>query len=741
MASKVVGNLIVNLAANVADFRSDMKRAATTAERRMEQIERAQKKQARVAEQAMKRQDDARQRLQDGLKNLAFTFGATFAAIGASKLVGLTDQYNLLSNRLQLVTKDSKELARVQQSLFNIAQDTRQSLFSTTELFVRLAQNSEAVGGSTAQILRFTETLQKLVIISGASATESKAAIIQLAQGMASGQLRGEELRSVMEQLPAVAKKLAEQLTGGNIGAFRDMAHAGQVSANDVLTAILNVSAETDRSFNSMSMTVGQAWQQLKNEFIRGTAAMNNAVGINSGLAEGISLIAENLGNLAKALGVVVVVITARLLSSLTASAAAWAANTQQVIAYQAALARMAGVSRTAAAGIGVLTGATRVLKGAMALVGGPAGAIFLGVAALSAWATASDRAKVKTAELSRKVKDMAENFDSLTRAQQENAVIQQSRVVAGIQSQLEAKQKELNNLLVPRTFTTPMGNITIGGGSREEIVAIQAAIDTLNQKLGEEQALLQKLNDGFLLVGKTGKDSAEKTKDAFLDATAGVVKFSAEQQKILALFSQYQPAAQKIAVLKSELLDLARAGKISQETFQNGIAALNQRLEDLKGKAPEAFDFMAAAAEGAAQSMQSHLADFFMNFDGGIKGMLKGFLEAMQRMTAEMLAFQLLKNTIGQIPGFSAAFAPAHAAIGGLASGPTIVGEHGPELINLPAMTRVTPNSKLGGINVTVNQDNRNAMSPAQIMEFGERLRGQILNDVIRMQNGYAPA
>src|SRR5690606_32266516 len=111
----------------------------------------------------------------------------------------------------------------------------------------------------------------------------------------------------------------------------------------------------------------------------------------------------------------------------------------------------------------------------------------------------------------------------------------------------------------------------------------------------------------------------------------------------------------------------------------------------------------------------------------------------------------QILSSIFSPLAGGTGFWADfANAVIGKKASGgsisagrPYVVGERGPELIVPANSGAVIPNHRLGGgmgVNVTVNQDNRNAMSPAQIMEFGERLRGQILNDVMRMNSGYAP-
>ena len=87
---------------------------------------------------------------------------------------------------------------------------------------------------------------------------------------------------------------------------------------------------------------------------------------------------------------------------------------------------------------------------------------------------------------------------------------------------------------------------------------------------------------------------------------------------------------------------------------------------------------FMQAASERAAANILDAFADFLFDpFEDGVKGMLKGFLDAVRRMIANMLAFQILSS----IPGLGAFFVKRAAGGPVLAGQPVLVGERGPEL------------------------------------------------------------
>lgn len=238
---------------------------------------------------------------------LAASFGALRAAIVAlglgrlaSEFVGMADSAKLISGRLKLVTSSSSELADIQEKLFRIAQKTRTSYEATADLYGRVARNADQLGKSQSELLDFTELVSKAIQTSGATAQEASAGLIQLSQALASGQLRGDEFRSVMENLPAVARALAQGL-GVPIGALRDMAAAGELTAEKVIDAILKMRESIDRDFASVPRTVGQAMTYLGNELFRAVSEMDRATDGTSRLSAGIVALADNLGTLAKA--------------------------------------------------------------------------------------------------------------------------------------------------------------------------------------------------------------------------------------------------------------------------------------------------------------------------------------------------------------------------------------------------------------------------------------------------------
>ena len=126
----------------------------------------------------------------DGVDLLKRALAALGGAVAARELVRLLDTYTNLNNRLRATGLEAQNLTAVYQELRAVANDTRSSFEGSVELYSRLALSSKELGVSQRDLIDFTKSLNQAIILSGASATEAQAGLIQLSQGMASGTLR-----------------------------------------------------------------------------------------------------------------------------------------------------------------------------------------------------------------------------------------------------------------------------------------------------------------------------------------------------------------------------------------------------------------------------------------------------------------------------------------------------------------------------------------------------------------------
>lgn len=245
----------------------------------------------------------------DRLRNTltgAFAFIGVGAAI--SQILKLADTYTELQNKLRVVTTGTQQLVDVTEELYNIAQRTRSALGGTVDMYSRVALATKEMGIESQQLLNFTESLNQAIIVSGATAAEAQNALIQFSQGLASGTLRGDELRSVLEQLPFVADVLGKEL-GVTRGELRKMGTEGKITSEVILRAFKNMRGEIAEKFAKTIPTLAQSFIILKNSVIKTFGEMSTNLGVTGTLAQGVILLSQNVDTLVRSLGALSIVL------------------------------------------------------------------------------------------------------------------------------------------------------------------------------------------------------------------------------------------------------------------------------------------------------------------------------------------------------------------------------------------------------------------------------------------------
>jgi tape measure domain-containing protein len=246
--------------------------------------------------------------LKTALTTIAASVATLAAGLGVGKLIQYADTYAVLSQRLKAVSKDAASYAKAEQALFNVAQNTRAGFEETVNLYGRLQQGTQNLGLSSEKLVGITQTLNQIFTISGASSEATKNAIIQLGQGLGAGALRGEEFNSVMEATQGEFSRVIES-SGMVQGSLRQMAEAGQLTAEFLAKALEKAGSSVAARFAQIPLTVSQSVTQLENAFMRFIGQANQSVGVTAILANAISFLATNIDTLVNSLVTVAAVV------------------------------------------------------------------------------------------------------------------------------------------------------------------------------------------------------------------------------------------------------------------------------------------------------------------------------------------------------------------------------------------------------------------------------------------------
>ena len=239
--------------------------------------------------------EQSTKRLQSAFNKIAIG-GAAFLSL-ASFTKGITrasDSITNMENKIALVTGRGRELNSTMQSLARVSSQTRVSFSTTAETFNRFGLALRGSGTSAKELLDVTRTINQAVTISGASSESARAAIVQFGQGLASGQLRGQELNSVLEQTPRIARAIADGI-GIPFGQLRDAAAEGKLTTEAVLKAIQKAAPEIAQEFTLIEKTVDSVSNALRFQLLSALNLISKNTGWSNAVITGIESITKGL--------------------------------------------------------------------------------------------------------------------------------------------------------------------------------------------------------------------------------------------------------------------------------------------------------------------------------------------------------------------------------------------------------------------------------------------------------------
>lgn len=204
--------------------------------------------------------------------------GSALAAISVQKIIDMADTMTTTRARIDLMNDGLQTTDELQSMIMASANRSRAAYQTTADAVSKMGIMAKDAFGNNAELIQFTELINKQFTIAGTSAAGVDAAMLQLTQAMSSGVLRGEELNSIFEQAPTIIQTIADYL-GVPIGQIRAMAAEGQITSTIVKNAMLSSADEINAKFNAMPMTFAQVWTLAKNIALEAFGPVIQAIG------------------------------------------------------------------------------------------------------------------------------------------------------------------------------------------------------------------------------------------------------------------------------------------------------------------------------------------------------------------------------------------------------------------------------------------------------------------------------
>jgi len=629
----------------------------------------------RKSAQSFQRVDRAIERTGSNVTRLGSVLAGAFSV---REIQRYGDEWTVAENKIAAASEVAGRSARSLSAITDIADETRSGIAETADLYAKLLRSTKDVAESEEEVARATELVNKAFKAGGAAASEQAAGILQLAQGLSSGILQGDELRSIRENAPLVAQAIADEF-GVTIGKLKELGAEGELTSDRVFQAILRAQPQIEAAFGKTNATVAEGFTRLRNALTEYLGAADDSIRATERIGAALEFLASNLDIAATAAALVAVRFGGAALSRLFATVAV------QARAASGALVGLSGGARVAAASVGVL-------RGALAILGGPIGAVLSGLAllpilttsvaerienlseagtaaidALDQYAAASKRAGIEQGELAGKVSAATQEILNQSRANLQSSL-------RDLRSEYADLKAELEDGIVFNSDTTSLGQqLSSAGASNPFLAALGEQLKEIGDGSGDIAAVSNEL-ERLAGVGEEASSRVEQFDLALRSAgevdLQGASSELIEIAEVLGGFTQeldaikaadgFESQQAAVIVLRDALFDAAQAGRAlrtenaesvrdqlagaarAQDEIEAVTTALEGNVEEALGLAKE-LDGASRTANEVSSASDAIISPLSKSADEAarLSGNLRSSLESLRAVAAGITTAQ----------------------------------------------------------------------------------------------------
>ncbi|MGX5710491.1 tape measure protein [Brucella lupini] len=549
---------------------------------------------------------------------------AVGSVLGTNEVRKYADQWTTAENMLKAATAATGMQTRSLKELRVGADDARVSVEDYVDLYARMVRSASGVAKSENEIALATNLVSKAFKAGGASAQEQAAGILQLGQALGSGVLQGDELRSLRENAPIVAKAIADEF-GVTVAKLKDLGAEGKLTSDRVFRAIINAQKTVEAQFAATNATIGDGMTAINNAMLQYVGTAGDMTGISATVSRALILISQNFDQVADA-GMQLAAVLAGVLVGRSLGGMIRTLGTTT-----AALVKFHQAAKAAQGAMGLVQA-----MGGLGAAAGPLGAIIGGALVLAVGNyTVSAMAAQK-------------NSDSL-RAEMEKLGLVAPKAADGIDKAAESldkladpeKVRKLKNIAseLERLRKGNFGSRLLGRGDDLDALSIEAMLPVRG-------------GDGVFQMSDSDKSARKEI--AAIIADFQQFKISADEaRKKLAAINQ-QPVSDGV-------VDLNRRVTETVNTMA-GLQAMSTRLGEMPG-VEEATVKVSALRDQIETLRQSEVIDDHQKRQ--LEEIIDQFLQTKIGAGDAVNAINALSNANPSIAGFLDTMAQAIATLG----------------------------------------------------------------------------
>lgn len=559
--------------------------------------------------------------------------------------------------------------------------ETKSAEREQAQLGAVLRSTGESAGFNRDQLNSMADALAKATTFSGGDISQAQTTLLAFT-GVVGGQFNralqaaadmaartGTTVKDAAETIGRALDVPSEGLTSLSKQGFRFSEEQKKLavaleSTGDVAGAQQIILKSLEESYGGAASaardTFGGSLDALQNtisDLLTGEGSLDSAKVAVNALNDvlGSSAAKDAMQVTAKAAVVLAGVLSIRLAAAAVSAAASFVLVQADTIRYQATLARMAGVSSAAAAGLSTLSASARAASAAMALLGGPVGVALLAGSALVYFATRASEADKASAALDERIGKLNTSFATMKVDQAAAAIPDYTKKLESATMAADAINARIFTLNdnIKRFPQSPSLDKWKADLIQAKGAAVDAneAVDGLKAKIAELNAIVErpavsnsvaetskvytemakKIDEQILLAGKTTE--ADKLQARI---KAGLVEgLKAGEGDLLVASQRRADAAIKAAEATKKADDSAKAsaksaaealtkrGVDAEENYRRQITLIDETTGK-QGKASEvaklAFELETGKLKGVSAERQKVLQDLAAELDSKVK-------------------------------------------------------------------------------------------------------------------------
>lgn len=197
----------------------------------------------------------------DLLKNNLITalvgaFGSMAVLKQAQKLFEDATKHSSMNSRLAnldyVAVNNEITTEGLRDKIFGAAMRSTSNYLDFADFVAKVGASAGDAFGSHSELIQFAEQLNKIFTVSGVDSAGKASATLQLSQALGSGQLQGDEFRSISESAPILLDLISKSL-GKTRAEVKQLASQGEITAGVIKKAVFdNMDMINDR-FEKMS--------------------------------------------------------------------------------------------------------------------------------------------------------------------------------------------------------------------------------------------------------------------------------------------------------------------------------------------------------------------------------------------------------------------------------------------------------------------------------------------------------